>query len=178
MNLLLGEQMTYVAIRRLMKAILGNRKRGQPPSSGDTRVDPVRVLSGPGGLEACFPNPLIWQQLYMRGMDACPYVDTFWRASNDVGLTNAFGTFVGFDEERGCNLYPEQVFQQLVERIQFHWTYSDLPASDKYQHLRDWALEQSVSPIAFVPGVGGALMLGSVLMAAYKDLMGMRQSRV
>ncbi|MFP1525025.1 hypothetical protein, partial [Pseudomonas aeruginosa] len=61
---------------------------------------------------------------------------------------------------------------------QFHWTYSDLPASDKYQHLRDWALEQSVSPIAFVPGVGGALMLGSVLMAAYKDLMGMRQSRV
>lgn len=178
MNLLLREQMTYVAIRRLMKAILGNRKRGQPPSSGDTRVDPVRVLSGPGGLEACFPNPVVWQQLYMRGMDVCPYVDAFWQASNDVGLTNAFGTFVGFDEEGGCLLPPEQVFQQLGERIHFHWAYSDLPAADKYQHLRDWAFEQSVNPAAVIPGVGGVLMLGSVLMAASKDFMGMRQNHV
>lgn len=114
MNLLLREQMTFVAIRRLMKAILGDRKRGQPPSAGDTRVDPVRVLSGSGGLDACFPNPVVWQQLYMLGMDVCPYVDAFWQASNDVGLTNAFGTFVGFDEERGCLLPLNKSSSSLV----------------------------------------------------------------
>jgi len=38
MNLLLREQMTFVAIRRLMKAILGDRKRGQPPSARVCRI--------------------------------------------------------------------------------------------------------------------------------------------
>jgi len=175
MNLLLREQMTFVAIRRLMKAILGNRKRGQAPSSGDTRVDPVRVLSGAGGLDACFPNPLVWQQLYMRGTDACPYVDAFWKASNDVGLANAFGTFIGLDEEGGCLLPPEQVFLQLGERIHFHWAYSDLPAADKYQHLRDWALTQPSEFLPF-PIIGAVPLLGSLLMAASKDFMGRRQS--
>ncbi|EPL60203.1 hypothetical protein B382_22420 [Stutzerimonas stutzeri B1SMN1] len=175
MNLLLREQMTFVAIRRLMKAILGDRKRGLPPTSGDTRVDPVRVLSGPGGLAACFPNPLLWQQLYKRGMGVCPYVDTFWKASSDVSLNNAFCTFVGYDEERDCDLFEEQVFQQLGERIHFHWAYSDLPTADKYQHLRDWALTQPSEFLPF-PIVGALPMLGSLLIAASKDFMSMRQN--
>ena len=177
MSLMLREQVALVAIRRLMKAVLGSRKRGQLTSSGDTRVDPVRLLSGSGGLEACFPNPLVWQQLYMRGMGACPYVDAFWQASNDVGLTNAFGTFVGFDEERGCLLPPEQVFRLLGERIHFHWSYSNLPGADKYQHLRDWALTQPSEFLPF-PIVGAIPILGSLLMAASKDFMDFQQNRV
>lgn len=176
MNSRLKEQLTFVAIRRLMRAVLGNRKRGQLAGIDDTRVDPVRVLSGTGGFYTCFPDPMTWQQLYMRGMDVCPYVDAFWRASHDVGVEFSPVGATCFDEERECYLSTDETFQQLGERIHFHWAYSDLPASDKYQHLHDWALKQSVNPAAFIPALGGAYMLGSFLLAASRGFMDRRQN--
>lgn len=169
------EQLTYVAIRRLMRTVLGDRKRGQVTDTGVIRPDPVHALSGAGGFYACFPNPMTWQQLYMRGMADCPYVDAFWRASHDVGLAFTFGGVFGFDDEQECFLSTEQAFQQLGERICFHWAYSDLPASDKYQHLHDWALTQPFKSSAF-PAFGAFPMLGSLIVAASKDFMDMRQS--
>lgn len=171
----LKEQLTYAAIRRLMRTILGTRKRGLVAGSGDARLDPVQILSGAGGFHACFPDLMTWQQFYMRGMADCPYVDAFWRASHDVGLAFTFAGVFGFDEEQECFLSTEQTFQQLGERIHFHWACSELSASDKYQHLPDRAMEQPFKSSVF-PIAGVFPVIGSVLLAASMGFMDREQA--
>lgn len=172
----LKEQLTYVTLRRLMRALLGNRERGCLASINDTRVNFVRVLSGVGGFYTCFPDPATWHQLYMRGMDICPYVDAFWRACHDAGVEFSPVGAICFDERRECYFSTYETFQRLGERIHFHWAYTELPVSDKYQHLHDWALKRTVNPVGFMPPLGGLHAPGSLLLAASKDFMDRRQS--
>lgn len=165
----LKEQLTFVAIRRLMCAVLGNRKRGQLAGIDDTRVDPAQVLSGAGGFYTCFPDPMTWKQSYMRGMDDCPYVNAFWRACHDVGAEFSPVGVIGFDEELECYISTEETFQQLGMRFHFHWTYSNHPVSDKSQPMEGWVHDGRATPQS-LSFVGGLPVLGNIILLVARHI--------
>ncbi|NMY53048.1 hypothetical protein [Pseudomonas sp. WS 5011] len=176
MDSLLREQLAFVAIRRLMQTILGERQRGFLVADDDVGSNPAQVLSSNGGFYGCFPDPMTWNQLYMRGMDACPYVDAFWRACHDVGLEfSPFGV-IGFDERLERYMSSEEVFQQLGARIHFHWGRTELPLVGNPSFSPDRVPKQSSITtgsmlISCVP------ILGYVTAATLRDFSDLHQGR-
>jgi len=176
MDSLLREQMTFVAIRRLMQAVLGNRPRGSQAETNGVGVDAAQILNGSGGFYGCFPDPMAWNDLYMRGMNVCPYVDVFWRACHDVGLEFSPVGVIGFDEKMGRYVSSEEVFQQLGARIHFHWGRTELLLADSSSNTQDRAPNQSEKPMGRIV-LSSFPVLNSVIASALSTFSDWQRDR-
>lgn len=138
---------TFGSIRGLVRTIVGDSKPGYLlANNGGT--DAVLASSKPGGFYSCFPDPVAWNRLYMRGLGSCPYVDVFWKACCDAGVEFSQLGVAGYDEDLDRPLSTSQVFDELVRRFHFHWFYTNSSAYDVATLADEWTIQLS-APAGF-----------------------------
>lgn len=86
------------SIRGIVRTIVGDSKPGHVLAySGGAEA--VLASSKPGGFYSCFPDPVAWYQLYMKGLGLCPCIDVFWKACSDAGVEFSPLGVAGYDED-------------------------------------------------------------------------------
>lgn len=134
---------TLDSIRRVVRTIVGDSKPGYLIAhSGGT--DAVLASSKPGGFYSCFPDPVAWNQHYMQGLGACPYIDVFWKACSDAGVEFSPLGVAGYDEDLDRCLSTRQTFDELARRIHFHWFYTNSSGYDVATPSDEWTIQLSV----------------------------------